>query len=492
MMSKTPKMTDDIIIVGGGLAGLTATLEILNHHSSNKVILFEKQKNFGGNSAKASSGINACNTIFQKNKGINDNIDIFKMDTLKAGDNTNDHTLVEYLVRNSKDALEFLIDNNVKIDDVNLCGGHTVPRTHWAHLKEGKAIPIGFAIIKAIQDKIYEIKEKRPNDIEIHFDSEVIGITTWNEYVTGVRYRDPADKNTILEVNGKAVILTTGGFSADKSEDDSLLKEYGKHPLLSYLPTTNGDFATGSGVKIARAMGAQLVGMENIQIHPTSFVDPSDRDAGTKFLAAEALRGKGAILLNDNGERFANELGRRDYLSEKIFKNCVSKKNERIAFMIINEEGIEGFGQQAFNFYWKIKKFFKKVENVKELANFIGCNSEILEKTFNSYNKNADEKKDEFGKTVFPTRFNLSESLYVAMVTPAIHYTMGGLKIDTEGKVYSDVTKDAIRGLYAAGEVTGGVHGNNRLAGNSLLECVVFGRAAAFSALTLNYGHSEL
>ncbi|CEF69545.1 FAD binding domain and Flavocytochrome c family and Succinate dehydrogenase/fumarate reductase flavoprotein, catalytic domain-containing protein [Strongyloides ratti] len=485
-------MTDNIIVVGGGLAGLAATLEILNHHASNKVILFEKQKNFGGNSAKASSGINACDTIFQRNKGIDDSTEVFKMDTLKAGDNTNDYALVDYLVQNSKDALQFLIDNNVKIDDVNLCGGHTIPRTHWAHLKEGKAIPIGFAIIKALQDKILEIKEKRPNDIEIHLESEVIGMTTWNEYVTGVRYRDPTNRDSILEVNGKAVILTTGGFSADKSEDDSLLKEYGKHPLLEHLPTTNGDFATGSGVKIARAMGAQLVGMENIQIHPTSFVDPSNRDAGTKFLAAEALRGKGAILVNYKGERFANELGRRDYLSEQIFKHCNDKKYERIAFMIINNEGAEGFGQQAFNFYWKVKKFFEKVENIKELAKFIGCDEEVLKKTFESYNKNVDGKKDEFGKIVFPTKFNLSENLYVAMITPAIHYTMGGLKIDTEGKVYSDVTKETIKGLYAAGEVTGGVHGNNRLAGNSLLECVVFGRAAGISALTLNYGHNEL
>uniref|UniRef100_A0A0K0FVF6 fumarate reductase (NADH) n=1 Tax=Strongyloides venezuelensis TaxID=75913 RepID=A0A0K0FVF6_STRVS len=491
-MTKTPKMTDPIIIVGGGLAGLSATLEILNHHSNSKVILFEKQKNFGGNSAKASSGINSCETHFQKSKNIIDNIDIFKMDTLKAGDNTNDHMLVDYLVQNSKSALDFLIDNGVKIDDVNLCGGHSVPRTHWAHLKDGKPIPIGLAIIKAIQDKILEIKEKRPNDIEIHLDSEVVGLTTWNEYVTGVRYRDPNNRDNIVETNGKAVILTTGGFSADKSEEDSLLVEYGKHPLLPQLPTTNGDFATGSGVKIARAMGAQLVAMENIQIHPTAFVDPADREAGTKFLAAEALRGKGAILLNDKGERFANELGRRDYLSEKIFNNCVSEKNNRIAFMIMNDEGVEGFGQQAFNFYWKVKKFFTKVESIEELSNFIGCDKEVLEKTLNEYNKNADEKKDNFGKTVFPTKFDSSKPLYVGMVTPAIHYTMGGLKINNEGKVFSDITNGTIKGLYAAGEVTGGVHGNNRLAGNSLLECVVFGRAAAVSAVSLNYGHSEL
>uniref|UniRef100_A0A0N4Z482 fumarate reductase (NADH) n=1 Tax=Parastrongyloides trichosuri TaxID=131310 RepID=A0A0N4Z482_PARTI len=491
-MAKPPKDTDPIIIVGGGLAGLAAALEVLEQGVPSKVVLFEKEKALGGNSAKASSGINACGTDIQREKNIEDNVELFKLDTLKAGDNKNDYNLVNYLTLNSRDALKFLTDNGVKIDDVNLCGGHSVPRTHWLHLKEGKPLPIGLSIIMGIKNKIMEIKNKRPEAIDIILDTEVVGLTAWNEYITGVRYRDFNNKDMIIEMKGKAVILTTGGYSADNNDENSLLEEFGKHPLLSQLPTTNGDFATGSGVKMARAMGAKIIDMENIQIHPTSFIDPANRDAKTKFLAAEALRGKGAILVNDKGLRFANELGRRDYLSEKIFNNCVSDKNKRIAFMILNDEGVEGFGIQAFNFYWKVKKFFTKYDSIEDLANGIGCDKNNLMETFIKYNKNADDGRDDFGKTVFPTKFDMDKPFYMAMITPAIHYTMGGLKINSEGQVYSEMTNDTFKGLYAAGEVTGGVHGNNRLAGNSLLECVVFGRAAGLSATQLRYGHSEL
>lgn len=131
---------------------------------------------------------------------------------------------------------------------------------------------------------------------------------------------------------------------------------------------------------MARAMGAALVGMKNIQIHPTAFVDPKDMTAGTKFLAAEALRGKGAILvsyfkiqlnnyfkLNEKGLRFGNELGRRDELTDKIDKNCAknpSVNNLPTAFMVMNNEAADNFGRPAFNFYANIKMFFKVIFSV--------------------------------------------------------------------------------------------------------------------------------
>ncbi|KAK6053764.1 hypothetical protein COOONC_08731, partial [Cooperia oncophora] len=116
---------------------------------------------------------------------------------------------------------------------------------------------------------------------------------------------------------------------------------------------------------MARAMGAQVIGMDRVQIHPTAFVDPADPSAGTKFLAAEALRGKGAILINSEGVRFANELGRRDYLTDRILKDC--KPIEKFqggsaglsaAIMLMNDEAADSFGRPAFNFYASFKKFF--------------------------------------------------------------------------------------------------------------------------------------
>uniref|UniRef100_A0AC34F029 FAD-dependent oxidoreductase 2 FAD binding domain-containing protein n=1 Tax=Panagrolaimus sp. ES5 TaxID=591445 RepID=A0AC34F029_9BILA len=299
------------------------------------------------------------------------------------------------------------------------------------------------------------------------------------------------------EIKGKAVILATGGFSADHSEDGSLLKEYASDKLK--LPTTNGAFATGDGVKMARAMGAGVIGMKDVQVHPTSFIDPKNPADKTKFLAAEALRGKGALLVNEKGERFGNELGRRDYLTTKMYKHCGVMEeagNHHIAFMLMNDETADSFGRPAFNFYANIKGFFKRFDNAELAAKYMKAPSEIFKATLLNYNEyvakaeTGEKVKDKFEKNIFPVAFNLDEPIYVAQVTPAVHYTMGGLKIDRKAFVFSEFMEKPFKGLLAAGEVTGGVHGRNRLAGNSLLECVVFGRIAGRNAVNINY-HNE-
>uniref|UniRef100_A0A0N4T477 fumarate reductase (NADH) n=1 Tax=Brugia pahangi TaxID=6280 RepID=A0A0N4T477_BRUPA len=295
------------------------------------------------------------------------------------------------------------------------------------------------------------------------------------------------------EISGKAVVLTTGGFSCDHSKEDSLLQEFA--PEKAHFPTTNGPWATGRGVKMARAMGAALVGMHNVQIHPTAFVDPKDPAAATKFLAAEALRGKGAILLNDKGERFVNELGRRDHVTDKILKFCA--KNEKAgahtAFMVMDDQAVEDFGRASFGFYAKIKGFFKQFDTLEEVANYMGIQSSKLKETldeYNEYTKLSLSKEDKFGKKVFPVALK-HPPYYVAVITPAIHYTMGGIKIDKDAAVYNEFSGKPFKGLLAAGEVTGGVHGRNRLAGNSLLECVVYGRIAGRNAANIRYSASD-
>jgi succinate dehydrogenase/fumarate reductase flavoprotein subunit len=241
--------------------------------------------------------------------------------------------------------------------------------------------------------------------------------------------------------------------------------------------------------------------MDRIQVHPTAFVDPKNPTATTLFLAAEALRGKGAIMLNSKGERFGNELGRRDYLTERINTFCPEDPTVNqlhTAYLIMNDESADGFGRPAFNFYSKIKGFFQKFESADELAKHIGCPSENVQKTLEEYNALVKEytagnkPRDRFDKTVFPVAFPSDKALYVAKITPAIHYTMGGLKIDRQGFVFSEFMDKSFKGLLAAGEVTGGVHGRNRLAGNSLLECVVFGRIAGKSAARVSYARDEL
>jgi len=356
-------------------------------------------------------------------------------------------------------------------------------------------VAVGVSIMRAAKEKLLAIKEKQPERVEIRLNFPVVGLVTWNDYVTGVRYK--TEDGRINELNGKAVVLTTGGFSADRDNETSLLTEFASQLLP--LPTTNGKWATGDGVKMARAMGAAIVGMNRVQVHPTAFIDPANPSSQTKFLAAEALRGKGALLLNNKGRRFGNELGRRDSLTAQIQKHCAASAtvgNLPVAFMLMNPKSAEGFGLPSFSFYHKIKGFFKEVRGVDELAAYIGCGSDDVKSTLDEYNTLASKYlsgernlKDAFGKKVFPVEFDTSKDsvFYVAQITPAIHYTMGGLKIDRDAVVFSEFTQRPFKGLLAAGESTGGVHGSNRLAGNSLLECVVFGRIAGRSAVSIDW-----
>jgi len=275
-----------------------------------------------------------------------------------------------------------------------------------------------------------------------------------------------------------------------------LLHEF--KPSYISLPTTNGDFALGEGVKLARSIGAKLHQMDYIQLHPTGIVDPKDPEKLTKILAPEALRGLGAVLINRKGERFANELGYRDYITEQIFKqkdtfasfHQLEKQDEdqkvspiqsdfNVAYLILNNDVIKEFGEAVMSFYKNRMKIVTSVANADDLAALLECDVNTLRQTIETYIAHKESNtKDEFGKIRFPVSFDLTEELSVIVVTPSIHYCMGGLDTTAEGQV-KDTHGHVIEGLFAAGEVASGVHGRNRLVGNSLAECVVFGRMAA-------------
>merc|ERR1719359_546173 len=292
------------------------------------------------------------------------------------------------------------------------------------------------------------------------------------------------------------VIFCSGGFGADFGSD-SLLAKY--RPDLLHLPTTNGEHCTGDGIKMGEAIGAKSVDLEWVQVHPTGLVKPDDADAKIKFLAAEALRGVGGLILNKEGERFANELGRRDYVTGEMWKN---KAPFRLALNKAASDEI----------LWHCKHYtgrgvMKYYESGAALAKDMGISVSVLEKTHQDHYeaaKNMEKDPDggswpaypsgkswdePSGKTGSGKKFyhNIisgsevkSQPFYVAIITPVIHYCMGGLEIDAEVAVMGKNGK--IKGLYCAGEVAGGVHGNNRLGGNSLLDCVVFGRVTGVAA----------
>ncbi|KAG1469852.1 hypothetical protein G6F56_003019 [Rhizopus delemar] len=243
-------------------------------------------------------------------------------------------------------------------------------------------------------------------------------------------------------------------------------------------------------------MSFEPSGDERVQLHPTGFVDPNNPLASTKFLAPESLRAYGAILLNGQGKRFVNELGLRQYVTEHIlaqadtvrdrpqsWMNKVLPENYQAAYLILTEEAVENFGRSTLNFYAS-KGFFIQAQGIRELAKELDVDEIQLDKMLEEY----DQRYDNFGKTLFPCKFKNQETYWVALVTPVVHYTMGGLRMNTEASLLT-AKDEVIKGLYGAGEVTGGVHGRNRLAGNSLLECVVYGRTAGGQAAV--YAHQS-
>lgn len=462
----------DIIIVGSGLAGLSAGFESYRRaKGALKVIILEKESSYGGNSKKATSGINLLDTPVQAAKNITDTFELFFNDTMNSSKNLSNPELVFSLVNDSKNLFSFYQDIGIDLEQVNILGGHSVPRTH----RPSKA-PIGYTLVSRLFNMLFH-----DTNIEIRYNSTVVDLIYDEEddIVKGVKYIFNDQEKYI---KSRAVILASGGYGHDFDSSNSLLKKYVPH--LVNFPTTNGAQTQGIGIKLGIKIGADTVNMDKVQIHPTGFVDVTDNNKKSKILAPELLRGVGGILINQTGERFCNELGYRDYVTEKIIENCKKSNSDIIdqyeAFLILNQQGVDKYGKNI-NFYIKqgYLQFYKSFDDFAESYNI---SKTTLEKTIASYNISSDNKKDEFNKTIFPAKFVFDSSIYVGIVTPSIHYTMGGLKMNTKGEILNK-KNSPIKGLYGCGEVTGGVHGGNRLGGNSLLECAVFGKRASESAI---------
>ena len=467
----------DLVIVGGGLAGLTAAYES-NMKSNNtlNIALIEGLSDIGGNSNRATSGINLLDTEPQRRNNIIDNYTIFYEDTMKSGKYINDPLLVSTFINGTKTLYDYYTNNfGIDITLLGKLGGHRVARTH-------RPTDSNYVIGSYLIDKVSQIV-KNSNKITIYYNSTLTELlkNETNNQIYGLKYiiQNESEENTIY---CDAIILTSGGYGHDFG-DDGLLKEF--VPEYMNYPTTNGEQTIGSGIKLGRKIGAQLIDMKQVQIHPTGFVDLKNRYNKKKFLAPELLRGVGGILINKNGQRFCNELGTRDYVTEKIIQNCQKEDTDEIdqyeSYLLINQEMANEFGNN-FYYYKDIQGFIIQHSNFSELTKNINVDYNTLEKTINSYNEAFEKKLDEFNKTTFPYKFNLNDTIYSMIIAPSIHYTMGGLKINNKAEVLN-VNNETIKGLYGAGEVTGGVHGGNRLGGNSLSECGVYGRISADSAV---------
>ncbi len=436
----------DVVVIGAGGAGMTAA--ITAHEAGKEVILLEKMPYAGGNTTKSTGGMNAAETSVQAELGIEDSVQTFIDDTMTGGKNVNDLALVTTMAENSAEAIDWLASIGAPLPEVSFSGGATNKRIHRP---EGGAA-VGPYLVEKLLAKIGE------DEISLLYNTEATELIVEDGAVTGVKATGDGISYTI---NAKAVVLATGGFGANLE----MCAEY--NPDLAGFVTTNSPCATGDGIKMAEAAGAATVDMEQIQIHPTVY-------QATSLMVTESVRGGGAILVNASGERFIDEMETRDVVSaaeiaqEGGYAYLVFDQAQRDNLSAIDSYVSNGLTVQA--------------DTIEDLATQMGVDAANLQATVEAWNKAVAEQNDEaFGRT---TGMDVDISVapfYAIQIAPGIHHTMGGVKIDTTASVIS-VDGEPIPGLFAAGEVTGGVHGANRIGGNAVADIIVFGRIAGQSA----------
>jgi len=432
----------DIAIIGAGGAGLAAAVKA--SEAGKSVVILEQMPIIGGNTNRATGGMNVAGTKYQEADGIKDDKQTWYDDTMKGGKNLNDPKLLQTLVDNAPDALEWLNDMGAGLTKVTLSGGQTNPRIH----QPVDGSPVGPVIVEVLSNKLKEL------NIPILLNSTADSLIKKDGAIVGVK---ATDKNmNPFTVNAKSVILATGGFGANAE----MVIQYNEN--LEGFSTTNHAGATGSGIVMAEEVGADLVDIDQIQIHPTT-------DPETGYLFTEGLRGDGAILINKEGKRFTNELLTRDIVSQNILE-----QTDKVAYLVVNQEMAD---ENASLAGYIEDGYATKGETIEFLGSESGIDSSTLATTLKNYTKYVKNNKDEEFDRIHLTQTLEEGPYYIIPVTPGIHHTMGGLKIDTQTHVL-DKKGNTIKGLYAAGEVTGGVHGGNRIGGNAVADIIVFGRIA--------------
>ena len=486
----------DVVVVGAGGAGMTAAITAAQ--AGRNVVVLESQAMVGGNSVRATGGLNATKTPAQDENEFNeaagveatlaaaaadyadnetitalaetvaqqwadyqanpvgyfDSVELMELDTMIGGHGVNDPALVETLCSNSADAIAWLAEQGIDMPSVSSFGGASVKRIHRPLDDEGKVISVGSYMIPRLEDKCEE------EGVEILLNTTATKILTDAEgAAVGIEATDNKTGGTVT-VNAKAVILATGGFGANLD----MVVEY--KPDLAGFMTTNAAGAQGQGIDMAVAIGAGTVDMDQIQIHPTV-------EANTAALITEGLRGDGAILVNAEGNRFTDEVGTRDVVSAAEIAQTGSYSWLIIDQAMVDASSvIQGYIKNGYTF---------SGETYEELAEAIGVDPAAFAATMEKWNAAVAAGVDEeFGRTSFANPLDTAP-YYAIKVTAGIHHTMGGLTINPDTQVLAgDGT--VINGLYAAGEVTGGVHGGNRLGGNAVADFTVFGRIAGQQA----------
>ena len=495
--AKDIEETVDVVVVGAGGAGMTAAITATD--AGKKVIVVESQPIAGGNSVRSTGGMNAAKTPYQdKNEfkeaagvektlataaekfadnetitalaatvksqwdayqanpqGYFDSVELMELDTLIGGKGKNNPELVKTLAENSAAAIEWLASIGAEVKNVGAFGGASVKRIHRPVNADGKVTAVGAYIVPILE------KNLQDRNVQFLFDTTANEIIMKDGKAVGIKATGK-DGNKVT-INAKSVVIATGGFGANAE----MVEKY--KPELKGFATTNAEGAQGQGIDMATAVGAATVDMDQIQIHPTVHIE----EDGNAHLITEGLRGDGAILVNAEGKRFYDEVSTRDKVSAAIIA-----QPEKSAWLVVDQSMVDKSAVIA----GYIKSGYTVTgATYEELAKAMGVDEATFVSTMNTWNQAVEAKSDaEFNRTSFANPLTAAP-YYAIKITPAVHHTMGGIVINPKAEVLNE-KGEVISGLFAAGEVTGGVHGANRLGGNAVADFVVFGRISGQSA----------
>lgn len=439
----------DLLIVGSGAAASVAALQAHELGVTN-IVMLEKQAIPGGNSQLAAGGMNAAGSRFQKASGIEDNPDLMYKDTMKGGKNANNPDLVKLLAYNSAESIDWLAERGAKLESVGRGGGASAARMHG---------PAGGEFVGPYLQNFFK-KALREANVDLRLNSKMVRLVKDEKgAVTGVVVK--SKHNGLYILKAKAVVLATGGIGRNKA----LLKEL-RPDIPESTFTSNQPGSQGDGLILARNIGADAVDVKEIQLNPTLLV-------GSPVIVSERVRGAGAVFVNAEGKRFISELTTRDKTSA-----AVSAQTGGVAFEIFDQKVRDSVKQTAAAFELGLAK---QGATLEELGKNAGIDPKALVETIAKYNEYAKAGKDpDFNRPGIKDLVD-TPPYYAIKITPAIHHHMGGVKIDTQTRVI-DTEGKPIERLFAAGEVTGGVHGKNRLGGNAVSDTITFGRIAGQNA----------
>ena len=495
--SKDIEETVDVVVVGAGGAGMTAAITATD--AGKKVIVVESQPIAGGNSVRSTGGMNAAKTPYQdKNEfkeaagvektlataaekfadnetitalaatvksqwdayqanpqGYFDSVELMELDTLIGGKGKNNPELVKTLAENSAAAIEWLASIGAEVKNVGAFGGASVKRIHRPVNADGKVTAVGAYIVPILE------KNLQDRNVQFLFDTTANEIIMKDGKAVGIKATGKDGHK--VTINAKSVVIATGGFGANAE----MVEKY--KPELKGFATTNAEGAQGQGIDMATAVGAATVDMDQIQIHPTVHIE----EDGNAHLITEGLRGDGAILVNAEGKRFYDEVSTRDKVSAAIIA-----QPDKSAWLVVDQSMVDKSAVIA----GYIKSGYTVTgATYEELAKAMGVDEATFVSTMNTWNQAVEAKSDaEFNRTSFANPLTTAP-YYAIKITPAVHHTMGGIVINPKAEVLNE-KGEVISGLFAAGEVTGGVHGANRLGGNAVADFVVFGRISGQSA----------